>query len=53
MAAPGYADLLQSRNLLPLPMTGTELDAFVKKGVADYRALATDSNWSQSKAREP
>lgn len=42
MAAPGYADLLQSRNLLPLPMTGTELDAFVKKGVADYRALATE-----------
>lgn len=42
MAAPGYADLLQSRNLLPLPMTGAELDDFVKKGVADYRALATE-----------
>ncbi|MDH2327999.1 tripartite tricarboxylate transporter substrate-binding protein [Cereibacter sp. SYSU M97828] len=42
MEAPGYAALLESRNLLPLPMTGDELDAFVKKSVEDYRTLATE-----------
>ncbi|WP_435167600.1 Bug family tripartite tricarboxylate transporter substrate binding protein [Falsirhodobacter sp. 1013] len=42
MADPGYAEQLESRNLLPLPMTGEELDAFVKTSVADYRTLATE-----------
>lgn len=42
MADPGYAQQLESRNLLPLPMTGEELDAFVKTSVADYRTLATE-----------
>lgn len=42
MDAPGYSVLLESRNLLPLPMTGDELDAFVKTSVADYRTLATE-----------
>lgn len=42
MAAPGYAALLESRNLLPLPMVGAELDAFVKQGVTEYRALAAE-----------
>jgi putative tricarboxylic transport membrane protein len=42
MAAPGYAALLESRNLLPLPMTGAELDAFVKSAVVDYRKLAAE-----------
>ncbi|GGH61877.1 tripartite tricarboxylate transporter substrate binding protein [Frigidibacter albus] len=40
MAAPGYAALLESRSLLPLPMTGDELDAFVTEAVATYRTLA-------------
>jgi putative tricarboxylic transport membrane protein len=40
MTAPGYAALLESRNLLPLPMTGEELDSFVKNAVRDYRTLA-------------
>ncbi|QIR83887.1 tripartite tricarboxylate transporter substrate binding protein [Paracoccus sp. AK26] len=40
MQAPGYDALLQSRNLLPLPLTGEELDAFVTEAVANYRALA-------------
>lgn len=40
MAAPGYDALLESRNLLPLPMTGDALNTFVTEGVANYRALA-------------
>ncbi|WP_151719768.1 tripartite tricarboxylate transporter substrate binding protein [Gemmobacter serpentinus] len=40
MAAPGYAALLEQRNLLPLPMVGAELDGFVDARVATYRELA-------------
>lgn len=40
MAAPGYGALLEQRNLLPLPMVGAELDAFVDARVATYRELA-------------
>lgn len=42
MAAPGYGALLESRNLLPLPLTGAKLDEFVKNGVAEYRNLAAE-----------
>lgn len=42
MDAPSYAALLESRNLLPLPMTGEELDGFVKTSIDEYRTLATE-----------
>ncbi|KQT52293.1 MULTISPECIES: Bug family tripartite tricarboxylate transporter substrate binding protein [unclassified Aureimonas] len=41
MAAPGYAKLLEERNLLPLPMTGDELRSFVDSRVATYKELAS------------
>lgn len=40
MAAPGYAAALEQRNLLPLPMVGDELDAFVASRVATFHDLA-------------
>lgn len=42
MAAPGYDALLESRNLLPLPMTGHELNGFVTEAVSSYRTLAAE-----------
>lgn len=41
MADPGYAKLLEERNLLPLPMTGERLQAFVTERVGTYRELAS------------
>lgn len=42
MTAPGYADLLASRNLLPLPLTGDALTTFVTDAVSNYRTLASE-----------
>ncbi|TNC44601.1 tripartite tricarboxylate transporter substrate binding protein [Rubellimicrobium rubrum] len=41
MADPGYAALLEERNLQPLPLTGEELQATVAERVATYRELAS------------
>ncbi len=42
MATPGYDKLRTERGLYPLAMTGSEVDAYVKKQVADYRKLAQE-----------
>jgi putative tricarboxylic transport membrane protein len=40
MATPQFAKMRAERGLFPFDMTGPQLDAFVKKHVADYRKLA-------------
>jgi putative tricarboxylic transport membrane protein len=40
MATPQFAKMRSERGLFPFDMTGPQLDAFVKKHVADYRKLA-------------
>ena len=42
MATPEFAKLRQSRDLYPFSMTGKELDAYVKKSVKEYQALAAE-----------
>jgi putative tricarboxylic transport membrane protein len=42
MATPAYDRLRSERGLFPLAMTGTPLEAYVKKQVADYRKLAEE-----------
>ena len=40
MATPGYSKLLEERGLAPFPLSGPELEAFVKASVAEYRRMA-------------
>jgi len=40
MAAPGFAARRAEYGLYPLALTGAELDAYVRRTVADYRQLA-------------
>lgn len=42
MATPAYNQLRHERGLFEFAMTGTELDAYVKKQVAYYRTVAAD-----------
>lgn len=42
MATPAYGKLRDERGLFPMSLTGAELDAFVKRQVADYRKLVED-----------
>ncbi len=40
MAMPGYAGALEQRGLTPFPLTGTELELFIKAAVSEYRDMA-------------
>jgi len=42
MASKEFADLRAQRGLQPFDLTGPELDAFVKKQVGEYRAIANE-----------
>ncbi|MEF7614169.1 tripartite tricarboxylate transporter substrate binding protein [Aquincola sp. MAHUQ-54] len=42
MATPAYERLRNERGLFPLALVGTELDAYVKRQVADYRKLVEE-----------
>jgi putative tricarboxylic transport membrane protein len=42
MATPGYAKLREERGLFPLSLTGTELDAYVKRHTHQYGKLAAE-----------
>ncbi|MEJ8838633.1 tripartite tricarboxylate transporter substrate binding protein [Ramlibacter sp. AN1133] len=42
LAAPGFAARLRAEGLEPLPLTGRELDAYLREQVAAYRALARE-----------
>jgi putative tricarboxylic transport membrane protein len=51
MATPAYNTLRAERGLFPLAMTGPELDAYVKKQVADYRKLADEFGLATTPAK--
>lgn len=40
MAMPGYAKDLEQRGLAPFPLSGPELESFIKSAVTEYRELA-------------
>lgn len=42
LASKDFLALRDQRDLYPFSMTGTELDAYIKKTVADYRKLASE-----------
>jgi len=42
LASQDFAELRDQRELFPFAMTGEELDGYVKKQVADYKALAKE-----------
>lgn len=42
LASEDFAKLRDQRELFPFAMTGAELDGYVKKQVADYKALARE-----------
>ena len=42
LASEDFAKLRESRELYPFAMTGDELDAYVKKQVAQYKELAKE-----------
>ncbi|GAB3662406.1 tripartite tricarboxylate transporter substrate binding protein [Ramlibacter alkalitolerans] len=42
LAAPGFAARLRAQGLEPLPLTGRELDAYVRSQVETYRTLARE-----------
>lgn len=47
LASEEFAKLREQRELYPFAMTGDELDAYVKKQVAEYRKLAKEFNLIQ------
>lgn len=42
LADENFAKLREQRDLLPLSLTGAELEAFVEKQVTEYKALAAE-----------
>lgn len=49
LADPKFDELRTSRDLLPLAMTGEELQAYVKKTTEEMRVLSKDFNLAESK----
>ena len=41
MSRPEYGQMLERRGLSPFPLSGSELQTYIKKAIADYRQLAT------------